>query len=142
MDTWFVGPRSPGILALEHEINNNSLIVFKHEYPGFAANNWTIQSVADAFGMDWYQNAVANGAIASTMSVGDIQTAMFTNQSQTATAGATGASGSAAGNSTASGSGSAGASATAAATTKAGSAMGIAAPVAAVVGAAVLAVAF
>lgn len=71
LDGWLNGPRSPGILALEHEINNSTVQVFMAEYPKFAAQNWQVSSVPDAYGLDWYQNAVGNtGDLFATLSVG------------------------------------------------------------------------
>ncbi|KAL1412790.1 hypothetical protein Q8F55_000538 [Vanrija albida] len=71
LDGWLNGPRSPGILALEHEITSATVEAFMAEYPKFAAQNWQVSAVADAYGLDWYQNAVGNtGDLFATLSVG------------------------------------------------------------------------
>lgn len=60
MQEWWVGPKSPGILALEHELNKDCVDVFIAEYPSAAQNGWTVKSVPDAYGLKWYQNADGN----------------------------------------------------------------------------------
>ena len=82
MENWFTGPKSPGVVALEHEINNNSLEVFAAAYPHMAENGWQVKSVADAFGMNWYQNARTNeGELLATLVVGEVNTAIYASQS-------------------------------------------------------------
>jgi hypothetical protein len=71
MSGWFTGPKSPGILALEHELNMNSVEVFKNQFWNVAKNGWIMKSVADAFNMHWYQNAHDNtGPVSAKMEVG------------------------------------------------------------------------
>lgn len=66
MQDWWTGPKSPGILALEHELNEDCVDVFIAEYPSAARNGWTVKSVPDAYGLKWYQNADGNtGAVAN-----------------------------------------------------------------------------
>ncbi|CAK9784215.1 unnamed protein product [Cutaneotrichosporon oleaginosum] len=60
MQEWWVGPKSPGILALEHDLNKDCVDVFIAEYPGAIENGWKVSSVPDAFGLKWYQNADSN----------------------------------------------------------------------------------
>jgi peptidoglycan/xylan/chitin deacetylase (PgdA/CDA1 family) len=60
MQEWWVGPKTPGILALEHELNKDCVDVFIAEYPAAIENGWQIKSVADAYGLKWYQNADSN----------------------------------------------------------------------------------
>ncbi|GMK57488.1 hypothetical protein CspeluHIS016_0403220 [Cutaneotrichosporon spelunceum] len=60
MQDWWVGPKSPGILALEHDLNKDCVDVFMAEYPAAIENGWEITSVPDAFGLKWYQNADSN----------------------------------------------------------------------------------
>lgn len=80
MEGWFKGPKSPGILALEHELNNNTVDVFIREYPHAAANGWVVKSVADAFGFRWYQNAMSNTGEVAPFAIGkDITTDLATS---------------------------------------------------------------
>lgn len=60
MQEWWVGPKSPGILALEHELNKDCVDVFIAEYPAAIENGWQVKSVPDAYGLKWYQNADSN----------------------------------------------------------------------------------
>ncbi|TXT15874.1 hypothetical protein VHUM_00377 [Vanrija humicola] len=150
LDGWLNGPRSPGILALEHEINKETVDVFMAEYPKFAASNWQVSSVPDAYGLDWYQNAINNkGDLFATLSVGG---QVNTNLAVTAAHGATSTSASASESASASGGSSAGASGVASAETssktgnvqanKNSGASGVVAPAGALVAAAAALLAF
>ena len=71
----FTGPKSPGLIILEHELSNQSVQAFIDAYPVMKANGWNITSAAQLAGNIPYQNAdsstapvtPANGVI-----VGDI----------------------------------------------------------------------
>lgn len=82
MKGFITGPKEPGIVPLEHELNDNTVQVFMDSYPLMQSNGWKVQTVPDAYGMEWYQNAQGNdGAVVSAMSVGEAQTALYTNAS-------------------------------------------------------------
>ncbi|WVQ96469.1 hypothetical protein IAU59_003574 [Kwoniella sp. CBS 9459] len=67
---WLQGDKKNGLLLLEHEIKDTEVNLFKTIFPKIGANGWKIQSVADAFGMDWYVNSgKGNNAAVTTMSV-------------------------------------------------------------------------
>jgi hypothetical protein len=74
-DSHFTGPKSPGLIILEHELSNQSVKAFIDAYPVMKANGWNITSTAELAGNLPYQNAdsstapvtPANGVI-----VGDI----------------------------------------------------------------------
>lgn len=97
MKGFITGSKEPGIIPLEHELNNNTVQVFINSYPLMQQNGWKVQTVPDAFGMEWYQNAKANdGDIIKTMSVGEDQPDLYTNASWANPTSAVSATGSAA----------------------------------------------
>ncbi|RSH91099.1 hypothetical protein EHS25_010275 [Saitozyma podzolica] len=69
MDGWLTGSKSPGLCILEHELNNNTVGVFMAEYPKMVSNGWDVKTVADAWSMDWYQNADSNTDTVTSMSI-------------------------------------------------------------------------
>lgn len=82
MKGFITGSKEPGIIPLEHELNNNTVEVFINSYPLMQQNGWKVQTVPDAFGMEWYQNAKGNdGDVIKTMSVGEDQPDLYTNAS-------------------------------------------------------------
>lgn len=111
MTSWFTGTgginKSVGITVLEHELNNNTVGVFMHEYPIAVQNNWQIKNIPEAFGMDWYLNSKTNQGAPVNMTVGAAAPALTsttpsaTPTSATATAGSSAASGASAAKSTA-----------------------------------------
>lgn len=112
MSGWFTGPKSPGILALEHELNKNCVDVFMSQFSGIAQNGWSLQSVADAFGMKWYQNSANNTAPVTQAKVAvDPVSNIFTNATAPTSSGSMSALGSATATGTGSHSGSASATA-------------------------------
>ncbi|GAC73881.1 hypothetical protein PANT_9d00313 [Moesziomyces antarcticus T-34] len=54
------GPRSPGLIMLEHELTHASIGVFKNYYPKLKGMGWIPNNVADLFNMPWYKNAWNN----------------------------------------------------------------------------------
>lgn len=53
------GPKSPGLIILEHELDNNTSGAFIQTYSGIKANNWTAVSTVELF-EGAYQNANEN----------------------------------------------------------------------------------
>jgi hypothetical protein len=47
---WCEGPKSPGLIVLEHEITQDDVSVFTEMYPIIVKNGWKITNIADAFG--------------------------------------------------------------------------------------------
>ena len=48
-DRWLTGPKTPGLIVLEHELSDATVTAFINAYPGFAANGWDTVSIADMF---------------------------------------------------------------------------------------------
>jgi len=105
----YAGPKSPGLVILEHELSTQSVGVFIDNYGLIAQNGWTPKTIADAVGAPWYLNAADDTSPVTPLNV-----------AQPVPSGA--ASGS--GNSTASTSGSATATGTAAAASQSASKSG------------------
>jgi len=56
-ERWLTGPKSPGLIVLEHELTNESVQAFITAYPLMKQNNWTLVSTAELDGRGPYQNA-------------------------------------------------------------------------------------
>ncbi|KAI0268179.1 hypothetical protein BC834DRAFT_821301 [Gloeopeniophorella convolvens] len=55
---WLTGPKSPGLIMLEHELSNFTVQAFIANFPLIAANNWKPVSVAQLDGTNTpYQNS-------------------------------------------------------------------------------------
>lgn len=46
MQTWLSGPKSPGLIILEHELTNDTVQAFIEAFPFAQQNNWTMVSQA------------------------------------------------------------------------------------------------
>jgi len=58
MQTWLTGPKTPGLIILEHELSDESVQAFIDNYPLIGANGWNPVSVAQLDGLKApYQNA-------------------------------------------------------------------------------------
>ncbi|KAJ7753528.1 carbohydrate esterase family 4 protein [Mycena metata] len=58
MNTWLNGPKSPGLMILEHELSNLSLSAFMAAYPLMKSAGWNTQSAARLINTDGaYRNA-------------------------------------------------------------------------------------
>jgi len=56
-----VGPKSPGLVVLEHEDSDDALQAFVDAFPKILENGWKFESLARLFGQGRaYQNAVDN----------------------------------------------------------------------------------
>ncbi|KAI0307086.1 glycoside hydrolase/deacetylase [Multifurca ochricompacta] len=53
---WLSGPRTPGLMILEHELSPGSVQAFMTAFPLIKQSNWTIKSVAELDGQGAYQN--------------------------------------------------------------------------------------
>jgi len=59
---WLTGPKTPGLIILEHELGDYTVDAFIAAWPVIKANNWNIGSLAQVIGSGQaYQNA-ANGS--------------------------------------------------------------------------------
>ncbi|KIY71454.1 carbohydrate esterase family 4 protein [Cylindrobasidium torrendii FP15055 ss-10] len=59
MTEWLNGPKSPGLVILEHELSTMSVQAFIDAYPVMQSTGWNIQSVVSIYGDSPYQNAPA-----------------------------------------------------------------------------------
>ncbi|KAI9467095.1 carbohydrate esterase family 4 protein [Lactarius psammicola] len=66
MQTWLTGPKTPGLIILEHELSDESVQAFIDNYPLIGANSWKPVSVVQLDGLNApYQNAQGtNGTVA------------------------------------------------------------------------------
>lgn len=63
--TLFPGPKSPGLIILEHELSDQSVASFMAAYPSVKANGWTMKSLVtliDPAGAV-YQNVASDGTV-------------------------------------------------------------------------------
>ncbi|KAF7976266.1 hypothetical protein HWV62_7150 [Athelia sp. TMB] len=58
MTTWLTGPKSPGLIILEHELSDQSVQAFIDNYPKMKGNGWTVISDARLSGHHVYQNSI------------------------------------------------------------------------------------
>lgn len=61
--SWYNGPKSPGLIVLEHELSTFSVQAFIDTFPVLKANGWhavTIPEVSQDSSKAWYQNALNN----------------------------------------------------------------------------------
>ncbi|KAJ6599066.1 hypothetical protein DFH09DRAFT_1129999 [Mycena vulgaris] len=65
MTEWITGPKSPGLIILEHELSDQSVASFIAAYPLMKSNNWKTASVAQIVdGTSAYQNSPSSsGAV-------------------------------------------------------------------------------
>ena len=75
LQKWITGPKSPGLIILEHELSNDTVGAFIQAFPLIAQNGWKFESVARLDGGSVYQNApdsigaVTPGEVAVAVSV-------------------------------------------------------------------------
>ena len=60
MEKILSGPKSPGLVILEHEIDANEVDAFLAAYPYMKSNSWPIKTIPDLTGLNWYQNSKDN----------------------------------------------------------------------------------
>ncbi|KAM0749862.1 glycoside hydrolase/deacetylase [Meredithblackwellia eburnea MCA 4105] len=60
---WWNGPKSPGIIGLEHEINSRTIGGFMRNYPTLLSRGWTPKCIPDIWNASWYNagNTVGGG---------------------------------------------------------------------------------
>ena len=60
MQKVLAGPKSPGLIILEHEISADDVSNFIASYPLMQSNNWPVKSIPELTGANWYQNSKDN----------------------------------------------------------------------------------
>ncbi|KAJ7591010.1 carbohydrate esterase family 4 protein [Mycena floridula] len=60
MDRWLTGPKSPGLIILEHELTDMVVNTFIEAYPKIQANGWKIISVAQMLDGNAYRSDSAS----------------------------------------------------------------------------------
>ncbi|TDL17330.1 glycoside hydrolase/deacetylase [Rickenella mellea] len=81
---WLNGPKSPGLIILEHELSASCVQGFMEAYPLFAQNGWTTTSTAtlvSAPGSGPWQNAANNTGPVTGAAVGGVVPAIVTTSS-------------------------------------------------------------
>ncbi|KAG1754040.1 carbohydrate esterase family 4 protein [Suillus paluster] len=72
MTQWLTGPKSPGLVILEHELSDLSVKSFMDAYPMMVSNGWTRTSLAQLDGGAVYQNAWNSTSQVNQAKVGDL----------------------------------------------------------------------
>ncbi|KLO19951.1 glycoside hydrolase/deacetylase [Schizopora paradoxa] len=98
MQQWLTGPKSPGLIILEHELYQQTVQAFMTNYPLMAQNGWKTVSTVVTTNQTTYQNG--------TLVAGDSDNAFSVSVSTTSTSSSAASSSTASTNSTATGSGS------------------------------------
>lgn len=57
MTKWLNGPKSPGLMILEHELDNDTVQAFEDAYPLMVETGWKIESAARINGTGVYLNS-------------------------------------------------------------------------------------
>ena len=57
MTRWLNGPKHPGLMILEHELNDQTVQAFMDAYPLMIQTGWKLESAADVDGNSVYQNS-------------------------------------------------------------------------------------
>ncbi|KIO34382.1 carbohydrate esterase family 4 protein [Tulasnella calospora MUT 4182] len=61
---FITGPKSPGLIILEHELYPETVEAFVNAYPLMKSSGWDVRNIPDLFGAPYYQNAQDNtGAV-------------------------------------------------------------------------------
>lgn len=66
---WIHGPKSPGLIILEHEHRPRAVAGFMRAWPQIVAEGWTASNIPDMFGLPWYLNSLNSNS-------GDIDTSV------------------------------------------------------------------
>ena len=81
MTKWLTGPKSPGLIILEHELSNQTTGAFIQAFPLIAQNGWKFESVARLDGGTVYQNSPNSTADVEAAQVGSGDTLSYTTSS-------------------------------------------------------------
>ena len=58
LQKWITGPKSPGLIILEHELTNQTVGAFMQAFPLIAQNGWKFESLARLNNSAVYQNSL------------------------------------------------------------------------------------
>jgi len=72
MQTWLTGPKTPGLVILEHELSDLAVSSFMSAYPLMVSNGWKVVSLAQTDGLGVYQNALDLSSPVAPAQVGDL----------------------------------------------------------------------
>ncbi|KAF9026752.1 glycoside hydrolase/deacetylase [Hymenopellis radicata] len=61
MTQWITGPKSPGLIILEHELTDDTVQAFMDAFPVMKSNGWETKSVALLSADSAYQNSAGTG---------------------------------------------------------------------------------
>lgn len=64
------GPKTPGLVILEHELSDLSVASFMSAYPLMVANGWKRVSLAQMDGLGSYLNALDSGSPVTPAQIG------------------------------------------------------------------------
>ena len=62
MTKWLNGPKSPGLMILEHELSDQTVQAFEDAYPLMIRTGWKLESAADIAGVGVYLNSEDNNS--------------------------------------------------------------------------------
>ncbi|KAF8507591.1 hypothetical protein JB92DRAFT_3121702 [Gautieria morchelliformis] len=91
LNNWYTGPKSPGLIILEHELTDNTTGAFMATYTGIKGNSWTAVSTVQLFD-GAYQNANQSDGPVLSMDVGGTVPTPTPTPTSTSTSTATSAS--------------------------------------------------
>ncbi|KAF8909480.1 hypothetical protein CPB85DRAFT_1222100 [Mucidula mucida] len=70
MNEWLTGPKSPGLIILEHELTDNTVQAFMDAFPIMKSNGWNTKSMALLVADSAYQNSDGTGDSSTVTSAG------------------------------------------------------------------------
>ncbi|CAE6485274.1 unnamed protein product [Rhizoctonia solani] len=65
----YTGPKSPGLVILEHELSTQSVQIFMDNYPLIAQNGWKPTSIPGIAGGNWYLNSADDTSPVTTVGI-------------------------------------------------------------------------
>ncbi|KAH8118696.1 glycoside hydrolase/deacetylase [Phellopilus nigrolimitatus] len=87
MQQWLSGPKSPGLIILEHELTNDTVAAFKTAWPLVAQNNWKPVSQAEMnASMPVYQDGQEDDAVFNSFIKTDATTSAAPGSTSSSTA--------------------------------------------------------
>ncbi|KAF9263068.1 glycoside hydrolase/deacetylase [Marasmius fiardii PR-910] len=84
LDDFVKGPKSPGLIVLEHESANNTVKAFMDTYPKIKSNGWQIRSLVPLLANgDSYQNVKGDTVTPANIYVNSVNTTVTSSQTST-----------------------------------------------------------
>ncbi|KAK4702848.1 chitin deacetylase, partial [Phenoliferia sp. Uapishka_3] len=67
LQAFYKGPKSPGLIILEHELTSHSVGGFVRNFPTLKSQGWIPKSIPDIWGVSWFQatSQIGTGSLAS-----------------------------------------------------------------------------